>query len=632
LPAPNFALDVKSAPEELRAGLAEIVAERGARFKAGKSALTLTFARLDGATKGELSAKVEGNAIEVRYARPVDAFRALGRLLGHDSKPLSFHEKAQFEMLGLMIDVSRNGVVRPDVLKPLIRRFALMGFNTLLLYAEDTYEVPGEPFFGYLRGRYTQAELQDLDAHAGQFGIEMFPCIQALAHLEQILQWPAYFALRDTDNVLLADHEPTYALLEKMIAAACAPFRSKRIHIGMDEAIGIGMGQYRTRFGEKDLFGILNRHLGKVREICHKHGLKPMIWSDMYFRLGSKNHDYYDKEWAITPEAVAGIPKDVQLVYWDYYHLERSFYEEWIERHRKLGSEPLMAGGVWTWNHFWASLPWSIASTDAGLSACKNKGLKEVFATLWGDDGMECDLFSALPGLQNFAEHGYAEEVDQARLRANFRGTCEADFDDWVSASAIDAPPIIKDPAQSQSNLSKLLLWQDPALSIVDPQLGETRVNEHYAALAQSLDAAAKQGAAAKRLKFPAQIARCLALKAGLRAQLCDALQKHHRERLRILIDEELNPLRKEVEKLWTIHREMWLTTYKPFGWEVVEQRYGGLMLRLETLADRLEAYLDEELDTVPELIEPLVQALPVEPAQLPNLNHSRLKTPSFIK
>ena len=208
--------------------------------------------------------------------------------------------------------------------------------------------------------------------------------------------------------MLTAEEEPTYALLEKMIVAASQPFRSKRIHIGMDEAHGIGTGRYKAKHGEKRPFDVLNTHLVHVRKICAKLGLKPMIWSDMYFRLGSKNNDYYDKEWSIPPEVVRDIPKDVELVYWDYYHTEQAFYEEWIERHRKLGSEPLMAGGVWSWNHFWAALPWSFACTDACMNACKAKNLKQVFVTMWGDDGMECDVFSTLPGIQYFAEHAFS--------------------------------------------------------------------------------------------------------------------------------------------------------------------------------------------------------------------------------
>ena len=41
-----------------------------------------------------------------------------------------------------------------------------MGYNTLMYYTEDTYEVKDEPYFGYLRGRFTADELRELDAYA----------------------------------------------------------------------------------------------------------------------------------------------------------------------------------------------------------------------------------------------------------------------------------------------------------------------------------------------------------------------------------------------------------------------------------------------------------------------------------
>lgn len=66
-------------------------------------------------------------------------------------------------------------------------------------------------------------------------GIEVIPCIQTLGHLGQILQWPHYAHLRDNTEVLLAESETTYEFIEKLIKAAAGPFRSKRIHLGMDE-------------------------------------------------------------------------------------------------------------------------------------------------------------------------------------------------------------------------------------------------------------------------------------------------------------------------------------------------------------------------------------------------------------
>jgi hypothetical protein len=628
----TFQCDPAKSPPDISAGLKEVIAERPQRFASGKKAASgatkLEFRRVEKPT-ASVSVKWHDGVATVEYSRTNLAFRALGRLLGGAG---DFSESTNFTLLGAMIDVSRNGVLRPDTAKAILRRFALMGLNMCLLYAEDTYEVPGEPFFGYLRGRYSQDELRDLDSYAAHFGIEMFPCIQALGHLEQILQWPAYKSHQDVTGVLIAEEEPTYALLEKMIVAASTPFRSKRIHIGMDEAHGIGTGKYKQLHGEKRPFDVLNTHLNRVRAICSKHGLKPMIWSDMFFRLGSKSNDYYDMQWDIPADVVKNIPKDVGLVYWDYYHTDHKFYEEWIDRHRKLGSDPLMAGGVWTWNHLWAALPWSFNITQACMKACKSRNLREVFTTMWGDDGMECDIFSALPGTQYFAEHAFHDTIDEQALRANFKGSCDADYDDFVAASGIDSVPLIKKPEETPANVSKWLLYQDPLLAIMDPCIGETSLRKHYETLAKKLDAAAKKTPDAQRLKFPAQIARVLALKCDLRRTLAAAYKKGDRKKLAAIAKGDLAKLRREVTELWKIHRRMWLETYKPFGLEVVENRYGGLMARLETLQHRLIIYARYPQYDIPELEVELLPAVEHMPGHLPHINHDRVKTPSIIK
>lgn len=41
-----------------------------------------------------------------------------------------------------------------------------MGLNMLQLYTEDTFEVEGEPLFGYLRGKFTTRELASIDDYA----------------------------------------------------------------------------------------------------------------------------------------------------------------------------------------------------------------------------------------------------------------------------------------------------------------------------------------------------------------------------------------------------------------------------------------------------------------------------------
>jgi hypothetical protein len=43
------------------------------------------------------------------------------------------------------------------------------------------------------------------------------------------------------------------------------------------------------------------------------------------------------------------------------------------------------------------------------------------------------------------------------------------------------------------------------------------------------------------------------------------------------------------VRSLWRKRREVWHELYKPFGWEVMDRRYGTLLARLESLRLLLE-------------------------------------------
>ena len=156
----------------------------------------------------------------------------------------------------------------------------------LLVLPAVTYEVPGEPYFGYMRGRYSQREMREIDAYAAVLGVEVIPCIQTLAHLSQILKWPVYEGIRDTQHELLVGEPATYKLLEKMIRAASKPVRSRRIHIGMDEAVTLGTGRYRELHGDRPTFQIMTEHLDRVCAITRKLGLKPMMWDDMFFVIG----------------------------------------------------------------------------------------------------------------------------------------------------------------------------------------------------------------------------------------------------------------------------------------------------------------------------------------------------------
>jgi len=256
-----------------------------------------------------------------------------------------------YKHFGVMLDCSRNAVMKPSEVKKFIDYLEKMGYNTLELYAEDTYRVKGEPYFGYLRGGYTAEEIKDIDAYAAKHGIELIPCIQALAHFTNTVKLPVYQDIVDTDDILLAEEEKTYEFLEKIFASAAENFTSRNLHIGMDEAHMVGLGRYLDKHGYCDRFGILLRHLARVAEIAKKYGFKMQMWSDMFFRL--QNHgEYYAVGKKLDEEVVRLVPENVEQVYWDYYHEDVAVYDDMLRQHADFKGGVWFAGGAWCWNGF----------------------------------------------------------------------------------------------------------------------------------------------------------------------------------------------------------------------------------------------------------------------------------------
>ena len=162
-----------------------------------------------------------------------------------------------FKTFGVMLDMSRNAVMTVDALKKYMQLIKKIGYNTLFLYTEDTYEVEGEPYFGYMRGRYSIAEMKEIDEFGRSIKMEVIPCIQTLSHLETLLRWGQY--PKDDIRTLLVGDDRVYQLIDNMFATLSKCFTSKRIHIGMDEAWRLGRGGYLDRFGLENVEVIMKK-------------------------------------------------------------------------------------------------------------------------------------------------------------------------------------------------------------------------------------------------------------------------------------------------------------------------------------------------------------------------------------
>lgn len=573
-------------------------------FEVAENGLSLKVEKLSSGIEVSLE-KEQGY---IGYSEKIHFFRALGLFIEAAAEKSSFKmtEEPQFTLNGAMIDVSRNAVLKVDSVKNVIRKMALMGLNTIMLYAEDTYEVKERPYFGYMRGRYTEEELRECDDYADIFGIEIIPCIQTLAHLTEALKWNYASEIKDTADILLAGEEKTYNFIEDMIKSASAPFRSKRVHIGMDEAHNLGLGKYLDLNGYRRRFDIMNEHLERVVGITEKYGLQPMIWSDMYFRLASKKGEYYDKNAVIPEDVMEKCHKGVQLVYWDYYHNDEDTYTEFIKRHKKFGNDTVFAGGVWTWAGIMTNYNKTFITTNAALSACKKEGIKEVFATMWGDNGAETNFFSALLGLQLYAEHGYASELDDEKLRRRFKFCTGGDYDAFMDLNMLDAVPGTEETNIGVvSNPSKFLLWQDVLIGLFDKEAENFDLYKHYFNAAEKLERHIANNPHWDFIfKFAYKLAQALTIKSEIGVKIKNHYDQKNIEGLNEILKSELPELYSRISELRLAHREQWFKTNKPFGWEVIDIRYGGLLARIDTAISRLSDFTAGNIEKLEELEE----------------------------
>jgi len=504
-------------------------------------------------------------------------------------------------MLGVMFDCSRNAVMNPGTVKQYADILKKMGYNTIMLYIEDTYEIDGEPYFGHLRGRYTKEELKDLDSYCNKIGMELIPCIQTLAHLEAIFKWDGvYTDIRDCASILLADDEKTYKLIEGMISTFAEVFTSKKIHIGMDEAEGVGSGKYQRLHGVNDAFDVMNNHLHRVCAIAEKYGMEPMIWSDMFCKLALNLDSQYDSGDMSRILEKAKLPEDVSLVYWDYYSTDYNRYVEQIKVNKAFGRKVYFAGGAWAWKGIASDNDFSIRTTKAALSACRDMGVDDVIITMWGDDGNECPKAALLPSLM-YAAEVYRGNDDMDSIKSKFREFTSCNFDDFMLFDMADFPG----GEYSRDCIGKKFLYSDIFTGISDFMV-KKEYSAYYGNLAKKIADCTDRGAFEHVYKFYENFARVLEIKATLGIDIREAYLEGNKETLSEcvhIIDEYI----KRVSDFHASYEEQWFAENKPFGFEVMDIRMGGLIQRAKSCKNRILKYTSGEIKEIPELTQPIL-------------------------
>lgn len=551
-----------------------------------------------------LKLRVHNGEVCIEYAKIRDIARA-GLIL--KAKGLEgdyiIEEKSEFKDICLMVDCSRNAVRNIRTVKKLIRNLAMIGYTCLMLYTEDTYEVDGEPMFGYLRGKYTKAEMQEMNAYANEWGIELIPCIQTLAHLNQLTRYKyTHFKCFDCSDILLVGEERTYELIDNMFRTLSQCYTSKRIHIGMDEAWLLGRGNYLNKNGLVPRFEILCSHLQKICEIAKKYGLKPIIWSDMFWRTAYADENCRNENGkvVIPKEILKQIPKEVALCHWDYHYRTADEYAEKLEIHKQFENEVWFAGGTAECNRgFIPHLTYSTKVAKAAIEAAKKFEIESLMETVWGDNGGECSLFATLPAIMHYSYTALG--ISRERLEKEFEALTGYKFEKYMR---LEEAQTFGKYTEDIGNPAKYGLYNDVFLGYADAATdGE---DKRYFSKAKKAIEPLRQGQYGYIFESAYALNEVLELKYDIGIRLRRAYRADDREELKNCADDLLKIIGL-LEKFIVSYRKQWLIENKPNGLEVQEIRLGGLKERLIGCRARLQAYLSGEVKEIQELNETLL-------------------------
>lgn len=536
--------------------------------------------------------------------------------LSDGKEEFEINETPKFSSLGVMLDCSRYGVMKVEAVKKYINCLAALGFNVLMLYTEDTFEVENRPRFGYMRGRYTVAELQEIVAYGKKMGVELIPHIQTLGHMLQYIKWsrpgaPDYtnehiWELTDTESVLLCESEETYRFIEDMISACRKAFNSKRIHIGMDEAHDLGLGQYRSLHGNRERFEIMIKHLDKVCEICKKYDFEPMLYGDMFIKL-AREKGYFDKGGNSIPDSLKKAIPECQIVYWEYTPSNPEHYEDMFKKYELLDQKVNFMGAVGTYYGFLPAHCLAYNNSKVALKACINHNVETVITSIWGDDGNETNAFLANYLLAVYSEYRFKGlDCTDEDIKRTAEYLTKIPIEDAVSMCSLT---YTTDATPEKYACGKRLFYTDVlydlAIDVADVPEAIEKLSKYRDDMKRCKE---RKDANFETYHYAHLVYDICVKKAGLAKDLRANYKAGDRKYLAMVKDVMLPELKDLYAELSKVHKKQWYETYKPFGYEVMSFRYGGILARLDVAIETIADYLSGKADSIPELEEELLK------------------------
>ena len=152
------------------------------------------------------------------------------------------------------------------------------------------------------------------------------------------------------------------------------------------------------------------------------------------------------------------------------------------------------------------------------------------------------------------------------------------------------------------NNADKYLLYNDCFMGLMDSTIAGSE-NEQYAACARKLSLLKKDSQWGYLFATQQALCEVLSIKAELGVKTHRVYLGGNKEELKELV-EEYKLLGKKLKNFHKIYKQQWFRENKPHGFDVQDIRLGGLMTRVKSCEERLQALYNGKISRIEELEE----------------------------
>jgi N-acetyl-beta-hexosaminidase len=203
-------------------------------------------------------------------------------------------------------DLSRGPFPTLEFQKHQVREIASFKANIYSPYFEHTLQYPNQPLAAPPGSSMSPSDVAELVRYAAQYHVMVLPEQEAFGHLHHVLKYDQYADAAETPHgqVLAPGQAQSLALIKDWFSTIDKEFPAPFAHIGADETDDLGRGRTKDAVKQQGYGPVYVQFLTQIHDALAPLHKRLLFWGD----IGGAD-----------PKAVAGLPKDMIAVPWNYW-------------------------------------------------------------------------------------------------------------------------------------------------------------------------------------------------------------------------------------------------------------------------------------------------------------------------